>query len=463
MSRRPGEWHLLGRGGGDPVPGSPSSVERLANGYERTADEVARLSGRLRRLAALDGWTGQAAERFAESAEDLAEDLADAERRSRGVGTALRGFVEPLRTARDRSRQLVAQAEQAEQERRRTADDPLAGVLEPTEGQIAAASAQAQRHSAAVRRLREAGEGLDAVLAELDAAAGRTERALRSAAERGRDSWWDNRKGDVRGIAEGLKVVVDVLSVLAVALAVLTLVALVVFTAPISVFVVAGVAIGLTSLTANSLLVLSESGEATWTDVGTDVLGLAATLVGGRLAVSAARSLSSARAGIAGRVGQQARANRLQQLRSTPEGRSAANAGKIEDPRNGLRRWSDDTMAGFARRADTAADTARGGVLRTAPSRPLDRVTHLDHDLAESAADLRRLRARTDLTAGERASLAGVRSDLVQARRVNVAGLGVQSGDVVDTGGSTGVLPSGAAWKGSFDDSASRTLWRLSR
>lgn len=250
MSRRPWEWHLLGRGGADPVPGSPSSVERLANEHERAADEVARLSGRLRRLAALDGM---------------------------------------------------------------------------------------------------------------------------------------------------------------------------------------------------------------------DALGLAATLVGGRLAVSAARWLGGARSGIAARLGQQARADRLQQLRSTPNGQRATNASHLENPRNGLRQWSDRRMADDARRAQAAWNSVSDRVLRTAPSTPLDRIPHLDHDLAESAADLRRLSARTDLSAAERASLAGVRGDITQARRVNAVGLALQTGDVGDTGGSTGVLRSGAAWKESSDDSASRALWRLGR
>ncbi|MCW2616599.1 MAG: hypothetical protein JWN08_3593 [Frankiales bacterium] len=92
MSARAAEWHLLGHGS-DPVPHSTTAVDRLADTYEQTAVAIRESTDRLRRLAELDGWTGDAAEAFAEAADDLHGDLGDAERRYEDAGVALRAFV----------------------------------------------------------------------------------------------------------------------------------------------------------------------------------------------------------------------------------------------------------------------------------------------------------------------------------------------------------------------------------
>jgi uncharacterized protein YukE len=260
VSARPGEWHLLCHDR-DPVPGDPDHVDRLARGYEEAADDVERLAGRLRRLSDLDGWTGDAAEKFAESADDLADDLGKAERRYRDLAAAVRDWVAPLRRARDESAGALREAEAADDEMRRHSTDPYAGIAEPTPAEIAAHQRWQQARADAAARKRQAQGRLDGALRDLDTAAGRVAERIRSAAEHGADSWWDNAKGSVRSVAGILKAVVDILGYVAMVLAAITLVVVLVASAPVW-LIAAGVGIGLVMAGLHTALVVSESGEA---------------------------------------------------------------------------------------------------------------------------------------------------------------------------------------------------------
>ena len=273
MSRRSGDWEALGHDR-DPVPGDETVVDRLADTYTRAADDIARLSGRLRRLADLDGWKGKAAETFAESADDTAEDLAKAERRYREAARALRGWVGPVRTARSESWRALTAATAAKDDVRRYDVDRLAGVAEPTPEQLDAQRRSDQLRGEAQQRLDAAKDRLDTALGHLEEAGGRTADALRASSEHGKDSRWDDVKGRVRDFAKPLKAAVDVLGYVAMALAVVTIAIALVATAPAWLFI-AAVAVGVGMLVIHTALVLSESGKATWADVGMDVFSLA--------------------------------------------------------------------------------------------------------------------------------------------------------------------------------------------
>jgi hypothetical protein len=80
MTRRHGDWHLVGYDD-DPVPASTWDVDTVERQTRARADEASDMREVLRRLADLDGWRGQAAEAFAERAEEVLGDLAQVEDR----------------------------------------------------------------------------------------------------------------------------------------------------------------------------------------------------------------------------------------------------------------------------------------------------------------------------------------------------------------------------------------------
>ena len=89
-------------------------VQRLACVYTETGRAIDASARTLRRLADLDGCTGKAAERFGEAADDVAGDLAKAEKRYAMAGEALGTFVRPVGDARDESWAALAAALEAE-------------------------------------------------------------------------------------------------------------------------------------------------------------------------------------------------------------------------------------------------------------------------------------------------------------------------------------------------------------
>jgi uncharacterized protein YukE len=462
VSARPGQWHLLGPAS-DPVCGEPSEVDRLAGGYESTANDIARLAGQLRKLSQLTGWEGKAAEAFAESAEDLAGDLAKAERRYRDLAAAVRGWSGPLSTARDESAGALRDAVAAEEDRRRHSADLLAGVPDPTPAQVTAQQQQTAAQAAAVRRLRDAQDRLEDAVEALDDAAGRTAQQINSAAEQGGDSWWDDAKGTVRDYANVLSGLADVLSYVAMALAAITLVVVLVATAP-AWLIVAGVAASAILLGLHSALVLSESGEATWTDVGLDLIGLATAGIGGRLATGVGRALPALRSSVAGLLGRNARAAQEVLEQGAANYGRAGNAMNIGNPSNPLRVWAqeylDDAAGRVAAEGAEAAARVEAGVVTHAPW--LSRLQTLDRELAENLLEIERLGAMpvsADLLA-DLGALAGRANTAGQMAWGNLGAQLADSGDQVasDLGG-----PQALQWKEGFDRSVQNGLWRLTR
>lgn len=461
MSRRAGEWDALEQDR-DPVPGDEAVVDRLAHAFTRTADDIARLSGRLRRLADLDGWKGKAAETFAESADDTAEDLAKAEKRYREASRALRSWVGPVRTARSESWGALQTAVAARDDVRRHSSDALAGVAEPTPAQLDAQRRHDQLRGEAEQRLRGAKERLDRALDALHEAGERTGSALRSAAEHGKDGWRDNLKGKVRDISGALKLIVDVLGYVAMALAALTLVVALIATAPAWLFV-AAVALGVTMLALHTALVLSESGKATWGDVGMDLLSLATAGYGARLASGVGKALPVVRARLAQSYDDVARAASSRMERLAPNFQRALNAGSIDDVTNGLRRWSDDFLRSSGQRIDDAAARARAfvedGVVRTAGAR--QRLQHLDRDLAVEAAEIRRLSRIGGIDDAVRSQLDDLAVDVRRTTGAAWTGLGAQVGDATDQVATQLDGPEVLKWKDDLAQWTANKVWRL--
>ncbi|TKJ34219.1 hypothetical protein [Blastococcus sp. CCUG 61487] len=459
MSARSGEWHLLGRSR-DPVPGEPTEADRLARGYESTADDIARLAGQLRRLARLVGWEGEAAEAFGESADDLAGDLARAERRYRELAAAVRGWSPPLERARDESAGALREAIAADDERRRYAADPLAGVSDPTPAQVEAHQRRDAARAAAADRLRAAQHRLDAAVGALDDAARHTAERIGAAAEHGGDNLWDDVKGTVRDHAGVLAAIADVLGYVAIALAAITLVVVLLVTAP-AWLIALGVAAGVALLALHTALVVSESGEATWTDVGLDLVGLATAGLGARQTVGMRNAVAGLRSSAAAEVGAGARATQEALERGAANHTRAGNALHIRNPRNGLRLWArrylDEAAARVSDAGVEAAARGEADAVTDAPWRL--RLQTFDREMAQHLLELDRL-AALPVSPGLRADLSALAAREAATLPYDRIGLAVHA-----TGGAdqlSGDLdgPEWLRWKADVDQTWAVRQWR---
>lgn len=464
MSPRPGAWHLLGHGS-DPVVADVDAVRRLGAGYEGTAEEVATLAARLRRLSDLSSWSGEAAEKFAASAQDTAEELAQAEERYRGVARAVKDWAVPLEQARSESGHALDDAEQAQDALRRTGSTgPLAPDAPPEA--VQREQDRQREHEAAAGRLDAARRRLDDALDALDQAASRASSAIREAAESFSDGFWDNVKGTVRDVAGALhlKAVVDALGYVALAIAVVALVAALVLTSPawLPALLIAGVAVGVTMLVIHSALVLSESGDATWADVAWDVVGLVPVARAGQLLGRVGRVLPAVREGMADAAEATARAAAEAAETGLPNAARAGNGLQIADPANNLRRWAERWVQASRERVDQVAQWSRGQVEDVPDVAPAlrTRLRHLEEAAARQAEELTRLGgfpealAVTDQLEELRRALAGV-------GHWNQAGLAAQLADAVDqVAGDAGA--EALQWKQQLVDLLAVTRWRLS-
>lgn len=394
MSARSGEWQLLGQGS-DPVPHDTDVVERLADTYQQTGVAIRESADRLRRLAELDGWTGEAAEAFAEAAQDLHGDLSDAEQRYVDAGAALRRFVGPVTEARAESWGALQDAERAEDARRANSGDSLDGVSAPTQQQQDAQQRRGARLSEAEGELSAARTRLADALTSLQVAAGKAADDIRDAAEHSKDGRWDNIKGGLRDFADAvhLKTVVQVVGWVALAVAAVALVVALVATAPFWLVAVAA-GLGAVLLAGDLILWANGSGDAEWYNVALDVAGLVTLGFARPFTAGATAATGTARGAAATTRGATAQADEIARLAATPNGIRAANASGMV-PGNNLRIWSDTTTAAHATRAadagTDAADAVRAGVA-VRPG-PLQSARWLDSDLAQNAAEIRRLRA----------------------------------------------------------------------
>ncbi|RBY96221.1 hypothetical protein DQ237_10165 [Blastococcus sp. TF02-8] len=448
MSARSGDWSLLGHDR-DPVPGSPEEVERLANGYASTARDIERLAGQLRRLSNLEGWTGEAAEVFAEAAEDLSDDLRGAERRYEELADAVRAWVGPLTTARDESAGALSQAEQADEKRRQNATDGLAGVADPTPEQLAADDLRQQNLADAGDESDAARQRLANALEELESAANRTADKIRRAGEHGADRWWNDFGGFVREISDVLKVIAIVLEVIAIVLIVVAMV----FTGPFA--LVAGAVVSTLLLGIHTAMVLSDVEGATWTDVIMDVISLVTLGIGGRLGAVVKNGLARLRPQVAQHADDAARTTQEALEHAQPNFSRASNAQNIANPSNPLRAWGDQYLDDAAERASSAgaaeAQRVMTDVVTDAPW-PL-RARTLDRELAENLLEAQRL--------GAEPIPAALTSRLDRLTGLMQVTQGINRGSAVTDVADFGLERAGVDWKESVDDTASRMMWRL--
>lgn len=444
MSSRYGRWDLLGHAR-DPVPGDELVVQRLASVYTETGRAIDASARTLRRLADLDGWTGKAAERFGEAADDVAGDLAKAEKRYAMAGEALGTFVRPVGDARDESWAALAAALEAEADLSRTAGDSLAGVAEPTADQLAGQQGRAAAHDAAGGRMQAAKNRLAGALEALSTAAESCASDLREAAAQYKDSRWDNVKGDLRDFADWahLDVVVKVLTVIAIAIAVVAIAVAMIATAPLwlaTALFVAGIAIGALMLAANAALAVSEHPEGSWTNVALDVFGLV-TLGASRVLTSGARAtVATQRAEMAAVAGGNSRLAEAARLATTAQARSQVPNALRMQPGNPLRVWAEQRQALWAEQATRAGDDAATAV--TSPA------------LRDVAAEIRRLQGLPAVSPAVTQAL----DDALRTTRI-----GTVVGNAGDVGNVVNAIDLVTPVVDRFDQYIAVVEWRLSR
>jgi len=428
----------------DPVPGDAVVVQRLADVYGVTGQTIEESATKLKGLSELDGWTGDAAEKFGESSEDVTGDLQAANQRYEEAGRALKRFVQPLADARDESWGALQDAEAAEADLARTAGDSLQGVAEPTDAQKEAQTRRESNHGLAAGRMTAAKTRLDQAVQALEDAAGVCAQAVRNAADNGKDGRWDNIKGSMRDFADWahLDVVVKILTVLAIGIAAIGLGILLFASAPFWVtgLLIAGAVVGGLSLAANLIMASSEHEKGSWTNVALDIAGLATLGLSAWFTNSAKAAVAAQRAGAAADAAATARTAEAVRIAATTQQRvQVANALRTA-PDNPLHIWALGKQAEAAAAAVRAGDDAAGLVTAA--------------ELRKVSAELARIRSLPNLSPEALEALAKAETQLVAAGRFDkagAAGLGVNAADlalpVVDR----------------FDDYIATVEWGLSR
>ncbi|PFG41282.1 hypothetical protein ATJ97_3830 [Georgenia soli] len=372
---RPTDWSPLQQWE-DPVPGDPDEVSAGAEAMARVAATISEAAENLRALGADDGMRSQAVEKFRARALEVAAEIELAQERYANTGTALAGYVEPLRAAQKLSVDALDEARTARAALNAAEADvsDLSYQRQGAADEVALAKVDEKLEGTWARQARAQGD-LDAAFAKLREATGKRDDAAETAMglidhalkiNDLDDSAW---RQFLNKNAEFLDGVATVLGYVAALLAVVTL-----FIPGVNLLAI-GLAIGLGAAAIN--FALAENGNKDWSDFFMDVVGLATLGVGkiGVLALKGARASRAAqvarnRAGVLaprrpagtprrGRAGNRARARRARQgqeaqraeyLRATTPDRTAV----LRDPRS----WYDAAR-------ENVTDNGWGNLLRS--------------------------------------------------------------------------------------------------
>lgn len=390
---RPGRWDLVGHDR-DPVPVDELDVQHLARGYAATAHDITVLAKRLDNLSRLQGWKGKAAETFADKAEDGAHELRKAQKRYDDLAVALKEWVHPVREARDRTADALHRAEEAEHLRTQNLHDLTAGHADPPPELVDAEERRRQRHDAAVAAITRAAHAVRDALDDLDDAARRTAHAISQAAKSYKDGFGATFKGFVRDYAGAIKTVCDVLGKVAIVLGAITLAFALLSTAP-AWLLVAGFAVAVAMLVGHTALLVSDTGEATWLDVGLDLLAVATAGFGLRMTPVAKALAGEARTVVTAEQGEEAARQVLRQAAQHPDAARAAAASRISDPTNNLFRWQAARAARIAQEASAAKSQAIQALkdeLETMTPSLRQVLVNVDRENATLVAEMERLR-----------------------------------------------------------------------
>ncbi|KAA1373000.1 putative T7SS-secreted protein [Aeromicrobium fastidiosum] len=283
------QWELVGEGK-DPVPASEYDVEQSAKIFSDQGKQMNDAASLLRQISDMTGWTGEAAKELADKADDAYSDLDKAAEKYVDAGKALSTFAIAVGTARDETAGAVADAVEAEAQRKANATSDLEGVAEPTEAQKSDEEQRGKDLEKANSALSAARTRLVNALEDLDTAANKAASDIKNASEQFKDSKMDDIKG---AVSSALAVIVDALQVLAVILAIVIIVLLIIgtggaFAGVLAVLGTIAFYLGATILALTVVQFLM--GDATWQDVAWATLGV----IGGGAVLKGAKGATKA-------------------------------------------------------------------------------------------------------------------------------------------------------------------------
>jgi uncharacterized protein YukE len=222
MTQRPPDFEPLA--GTDPVPADTDEIAALGRRYTDTAAEIQAQAARLRKLASntIDGWTGQAAKVFQSHAADLATRISKAQERYSVAGQALTKCAVSMQAAQQDVYAAVWKAKAAWDQM--LSSQPLpptpAGGPPPTASEISTARSRQSSYEEASASLSQARRQFDAAVDDYQVAARRAAQAIEAEINRDglKDSWWDRNFGWISEVMTVFAVVVAVLAIVALVL-----------------------------------------------------------------------------------------------------------------------------------------------------------------------------------------------------------------------------------------------------
>ncbi|OON75394.1 hypothetical protein [Streptomyces tsukubensis] len=378
---RPTDWKPLADS--DPVPGDPRQIRDEVEHMKKVAKKLRDQADRLGKIAKKEGLKGKYSETLTDGAGELAKKLDQAAGRYETVKTHLSGWADDLQGAQTSAKAALDLAKDDEEQ--------------------------------AKKDLKKAKESYDNAA---DHHAGLIEKAIDDDALT--DSWWDNVKDWVDKNAGWLKVVIEVASYVATALA-------------IAAIFVSGIGIGVVLAAGIAVLVarvgMAAAGQGSWADVALDVFALA-TMGLGRGAVSglkagqAATRLAAAQG--AKKAATSTAKNGMREVYGQA-GRTLAAKGA----KRGARRSARETIENANKLADQAGD----GAEMMARKAPLPKVSKMDvikaggdKDAAVAYKDIVRTRAAYAEHAGVHAASEGSEAMLRLNQQVFLSGQGIDLG-----------------------------------
>jgi hypothetical protein len=285
VALRPYDWSPLGLDS-DPVPGNPETVSAESRRLGQTAQELRTQITMLQQIASDATLKGQYAGTLRAHAQQLSQDLGKVATRYESTADATDEWSGNLAEAQAASLSALRAAESPyEQLRRLQAPPPPAASASAAAQQQYATDKQQyqQAQSSAQAALTDAQRLLGQATTNRDTTGAAAARKISDASHDSlADSWWDQFKQMISGIANNLKTIATVIGYIATACAILA----VILTGPLAlVFLLLAGGLLLTELGIHT--VLAATGNGSWVDVGLDVAALATLGYGGALDASA--------------------------------------------------------------------------------------------------------------------------------------------------------------------------------
>jgi hypothetical protein len=273
VALRPYDWSPLGLDS-DPVPGNPEAVSAESRRLGQTAQELRTQITMLQQIAGDTTLKGQYAGTLRAHAQQLSQDLGKVATRYESAADATGEWSGNLAEAQAASLSALRTAQSPYEQLRRlqAPSPPPASASAAAQQQYAADKQQYQQaQSSAQAALTDAQRLLGQATSNRDTAGATAARKISDASHDSlADSWWDQFKQMISGIANNLKTIATVIGYIATICAILA----VILTGPLAlVFLLIAGGLLLTELGIHT--VLAATGNGSWVDVGLDVAALA--------------------------------------------------------------------------------------------------------------------------------------------------------------------------------------------